>query len=266
MRLRHFDWMHQIVLAVVVAVSCGATAFGQNAPPPVPAADGGESSATVAESPNVSAGNAQSCQSCQPWNGGNCQYCQPSRCSRWARCKAKQQAKWWGYPEEFEEIPFGSLTTATLDQSIPRGHQARMAVYHYDFVNGTEQLNASGRRRIARVASMSQAGWGPLVIEESADTELDQLRRANVLHELTTYVPGATGDSVVVGFPIGAGLNGVEGSSIYRSLMNQTGSRSAGGVGRNTTSSQAGSSQNSGSGSGVTGAAGGGPSGGGSIR
>ena len=235
MRLRTLDWSRQVLLAMVTVATFSLTACGQDAPaaPPAPVADTGES-VPEAIANNSTSQAYQSYQAC-PSNGGACQSCQPASCGQrfrncWARCKAKEQAKWWGYPEEFQELPFGCQTYALMDQPVARGHQARMSLYYYDFASGTEQLNSAGRRRVARLAPMLQAGWGPLVLEESPNAELDQKRRSAVFQELALVYPGATMDSVVVGFPIGAGLNGVEGRAINRSLMNQTGARGVGSV------------------------------------
>ncbi len=234
MRLRNLGWTRQVLMSVAVTASLVHSAFGQDsiAVPPAPAADLGESGGSSAV--NSTARQCQPYQTC-PQSPGPCQYYEPEPCCRqswWARCKAKKQAKCLGYPEEFEEIPFGSLTNGLIQQPVVRGHQSRMAIYHYDFIKGTEQLNSAGRRRVSRLAGMVQSGWGPLIIEESTDQELDQQRRAAVLQELSLVCPVASVDSVVVGFPIGAGLNGVEGRAIYHSLMNQTGSRGVGAVSR----------------------------------
>lgn len=253
MKLRDFDDTLQ-ALTVAVCLTFSHSAFGQDSVsvPPAPAADVGESAGASAF--NSPARQCQPCQAC-PQNPGPCQYCEPEPCCRpswWARHKAKKQAQCLGYPEEFDELPFGVLTNGLLEQPVVRGHQSRMAIYHYDFIKGTEQLNSAGRRRVSRLAGMVQSGWGPLIIEESTDRELDQQRRAAVLQELSLVCPVASVDSVVVGFPMGAGLNGVEGRAIYNNLMNQTGSRGVGAVSRiggfTPTSNSSGSSSGSSSG------------------
>lgn len=142
---------------------------------------------------------------------------------KWEAWKAKQQYKWWGYPEEFEEVPFGCATNSILNKQIAKGQLSRLALYDYDFVNGTANLNYRGRRRIADLIPMLQRGTGPLVVEEIPERHaLNAQRRISVLNEVQNLWPGLSEEMVVVARPRVAGLSGVEGRVIYNNLMNNT--------------------------------------------
>ncbi|MGV2334589.1 MAG UNVERIFIED_CONTAM: hypothetical protein LVR18_10905 [Planctomycetaceae bacterium] len=41
----------------------------------------------------------------------HCRTCPTERGSSWSRYKARRQGQYWGYPEYFEEVGFGVLST-----------------------------------------------------------------------------------------------------------------------------------------------------------
>ena len=74
---------------------------------------------------------------------------------RWHRtqCKRHLQEHFLGYAEEFNEWPLGEALYAHARTQAANGLAARMVFYHYDFVDGTSQLNVRGRDKLAAVAA-----------------------------------------------------------------------------------------------------------------
>ena len=50
---------------------------------------------------------------------------------------------------------------------MANGNAARMVFYHYDFVEGTAQLNVRGRDKLVKVAQLLPATFLPVVIERT---------------------------------------------------------------------------------------------------
>jgi hypothetical protein len=151
--------------------------------------------------------------------------------SRWwwhkTQCKRHLQECALGYPEEFNEWPLGSSLYAHGRTQVANGNAARMVFYHYDFVEGTAQLNVRGRDKLVKVAHLLPATFCPVVIERTSSTPgLDEQRRAWLLAELTESRFPIPPERVVIGPPIAAGMTGYEAIFVYG---NQLGALRAGG-------------------------------------
>ena len=76
---------------------------------------------------------------------GGCSCGERHGLSRWwwhkTQCKRSLQECALGFPEEFNEWPLGSALYAHGRTEVANGDAARMVFYHYDFVEGTGQLN-----------------------------------------------------------------------------------------------------------------------------
>ena len=99
---------------------------------------------------------------------------------------------------------------------MANGNAARMVFYHYDFVEGTAQLNVRGRDKLVKVAQLLPATFLPVVIERTPSTPgLDEQRRAVLLAEHSGSRFPIPPERVVIGPPIAAGLTGYEAMFVY---------------------------------------------------
>ncbi|MGZ5977222.1 MAG: hypothetical protein ACXWNX_07070 [Isosphaeraceae bacterium] len=101
---------------------------------------------------------------------------------------------------------------------MANGLAARMVFYHYDFVNGTSQLNLRGRDKLAAVAATLPTTFFPVVVERTpTEPGLDQSRRSVLLTELAQGSFPVPAERVVIGPRIANGMTGFEAERvIYR--------------------------------------------------
>jgi hypothetical protein len=126
----------------------------------------------------------------------------------WERYKCRKQEKYWGYPEEFEELPLGYLSTEIMSGQTRRAETARLTLYDYDFTTGTAVLNARGRQRVAQLSRLAMQR-GEILTIQSVDATLDAARYLTVAEE-ASQICGLDPSQIVVGQPIPGGLNGEE--------------------------------------------------------
>jgi hypothetical protein len=156
--------------------------------------------------------------------------------SRWwyhkTQCKRALQDCALGYPEEFNEWPLGSSLYAHGRTQVANGNAARMVFYHYDFVEGSPQLNVRGRDKLARLAKVLPTSFCPVVIERSPETPgLDEARRGTVLAGIAESPFPVPAERVVIGPPIAAGMAGFESIIVYGSQLGALQAGAAAGVG-----------------------------------
>ncbi|NQV26679.1 MAG: hypothetical protein HQ518_20185 [Rhodopirellula sp.] len=166
-----------------------------------------------------------------------CESCEPSR---YARFKARCRAKFWGYPEYFCEPPLGSTLMGHTQAQIANGQAARMALYQYDFVFASDQLNARGKAQLAKIARWLPSNAFPVFVEPTPGRPgLDAARRQVVWHEISSQHFSIPFERVVVGRPNVRGLDADDALSIDRNRSGLTYSRGAAvsGGGASTSSS-----------------------------
>jgi hypothetical protein len=156
--------------------------------------------------------------------------------SRWwwhkTRCKRALQQCAFGFPEEFNEWPLGSSLYAHGRTQVANGNAARMVFYHYDFDDGSPQLNLRGRDKLAKLARLLPMTFYSIVIERTPrEPGLDGQRRSLLLAELSAGPFCVPAERVVIGPPISAGLTGVEAIVVYGSQLGALQQGVAGGVG-----------------------------------
>jgi hypothetical protein len=141
----------------------------------------------------------------------------------WARFKACLRACFIGYPEEFVPRPLGASVYDFGNTMVANGDAGRMVFYHYDFVDGSDQLNLRGKDHAGQVACLLHANLWPVLVERTPCTPgLDESRRLAVLNELAHCGVVLPDDRVVVGKPAAPGLRGIEAEIIFRNLLQQT--------------------------------------------
>jgi hypothetical protein len=158
---------------------------------------------------------------------------------RWHRTQCKQylQEHFLGYAEEFNEWPLGEALYAHARTQVANGLAARMVFYHYDFVDGTSQLNLRGCDKLAAVAATLPTTFFPVVVERTpTEPGLDQSRRLTLLTQLAQGSFPVPAERVVIGPRIANGMTGFEAERvIYRRQLSNLasggwlGERAAGG-------------------------------------
>ena len=135
-------------------------------------------------------------------------------------------------------VPAGSSVEMYFQTHITNGVATRMALYDYDFLPDSAQLNYRGKDRVHRIAGLAVCNQFPIVVERlPANPALAEARKRAVLTELAAAGP-INPDRVVVGAPLGAPLQGVEAEVIYQNLLRQlesAGKMPSTGVGSGTT-------------------------------
>jgi hypothetical protein len=137
-----------------------------------------------------------------------------------------------GFPEEFNEWPLGSALYAHGRTEVANGDAARMVFYHYDFVEGTGQLNIRGRDKLVKVAHMLPMTFFPVVVERTPATPgLAEQRRAGLIAELARSPFPIPPERVLIGPPVAAGMAGFESVIVYGNQIGSLGAGGAPGVG-----------------------------------
>jgi hypothetical protein len=132
---------------------------------------------------------------------------------RWHRrnCKRHLQDNFLGYAEEFNEWPLGESLYAHGRTQVANGLAAKMVFYHYDFVDGTSQLNTRGRDKLATVAATLPTNFLPIVVERTPNEPgLDQSRKSVLVAELGRGSFPVPAERVLIGPTVSYGMTGYE--------------------------------------------------------
>jgi len=138
---------------------------------------------------------------------------------RWRRL----QARFLGYPEEYAPRPLGAALYDHGRAMAAHGAAARLVLFHYDFVEGTSQLNPRGRDQLVKIAAELAVSPYPLIIERTPeDPALAVARRSAVLAELDGGPMPVPSGRVLVGLPAANGLSGADAQIIAANALNRT--------------------------------------------
>jgi hypothetical protein len=231
----------KIAGGMILAAAAGLPALAQD----LPSAeyDPAESEPAVAEEAPAPSANGLKPLPAQPVQYGQygVQDCPPYRegpIRRWRRRhKAHCQDTLWGYPEEFQDAPLGASVQANIQVQATKGQAARMVLYQYDFVPGSDRLKPRGKLQAVVV---EPSGRGP---------KLDEARRQAVWHEFTSEQILIPAERVIVARPLGGGLDGPAAALMQNNLDKQTTARGV--AGGTAGGSGAGGSASSGGGAGA---------------
>jgi hypothetical protein len=140
-----------------------------------------------------------------------------------------------GYAREFEAPPLGYFLYLHGQTEVANGEAARMVLYHYDFVEGSDQLKPRGKYQLAKITALLPLNFNPLIIQATPEAPaLDEARRVAVVRELAVGSFPVPPERVVIGRPPAIPLQGDEAERIYRNLLLNTeagGLRATGGGG-----------------------------------
>lgn len=141
----------------------------------------------------------------------------------WDRVRYRLQDWCLGFPEEFRSPPLGAFLYEHFKTEVANGDAARMVLYQYDFVDGSDVLNHHGQEKLARIAALLPTNFFPVVIEAlPCAPGLAEARRVVVLNLLACGPFPIPPERVVIGPPIAAGLSGREAELVYQNLLIQT--------------------------------------------
>jgi hypothetical protein len=146
----------------------------------------------------------------------------PFRPSLCRRCLYWLQDCFLGYPEEFKAPPLGHWVYAAYKTHVANADAARMVLYRYDFLDGSDVLNPRGKERLAQIAALLPRNFSPVVVEGGCGPALDEARRLAVLGFLGQGPFPVPPERVVVGGPLAVPLSGPEAVLVYRNLIFQT--------------------------------------------
>jgi hypothetical protein len=128
----------------------------------------------------------------------------------------------FGYPSEFGALPLGYCVFQNFQVHVVNAEIARMILYHYDFVDGSCELNYRGKAQLLKIVHLMPSNFAPLVIEATPQTPgLDEARRLTVVNVLASAQFPVPPERVVIGTSLTPGLSGREAERIYGNLLNQ---------------------------------------------
>jgi hypothetical protein len=156
-----------------------------------------------------------------PSSNGGC--CTPQSHGYGCQRASRWYGSCWGLSEEFIPQPLGASLYANCNVQVANGIAARLMLYHYDFIDGSDQLNQKGRDRLLQLAGLLCASPAPLVIERTLSAPgLDEARRLTVLNALGHISVAVPVERVVIGPCMARGLDGIEAELIFQNLLIQT--------------------------------------------
>ena len=178
------------------------------------------------------AGPPMADQSCCSRLPDTCPECTKAKRSCWSRWGHSLHDCFLGYRDQYEAPLLGYYLYLHGHTQVANGDAARMVLYHYDFVEGSDQLNPRGKYQLAKIAALLPQIFNPIIIEATADAPgMDEARRVAVVRELAKGPFPVPAERVVVGRPISVPLRGVEAERIYHNLLLNTESQGVRGTG-----------------------------------
>jgi hypothetical protein len=180
--------------------------------------------------PPVSADTCTMSPDTPPWYSG-------MKPSFWSHSCYAMQDCFLGFRSEFGAPPLGYYVYLHGRTEVANGDAARMVLYHYDFVEGGDELNPRGHYQLEKIAALLPQNFNPVIIEATPCAPgLDEARRIAVARALACGPFPVPAERVVVGRPIATPLQGMEAVIIYRNLLlnTESGGLRGGGGGAST--------------------------------
>jgi hypothetical protein len=137
---------------------------------------------------------------------------------RWHRtqCKRLLQEHFLGYSEEFNEWPLGYAVYAHARTQLNNAQVGNLVFYHYDFVDGTSQLNGRGQDKLAKLGMYLPTTFAPIVVERTPkEAGLDESRRLALVNALGRGTFPVPGERIVIGPSIASEISGIEALPIF---------------------------------------------------
>jgi hypothetical protein len=226
----------KIACGMILAAAAGLPILAQDLPPAE--IDPAEPEPAVSEEAAAPSANGLKPLPSQPVQYGQygVQDCPPyweGPIRRWRRRhKAHCQDTLWGYPEEFQDAPLGASVQANIQVQTTKGQAARMVLYQYDFVPGTDRLKPRGKLQLAKIAAWLPTNAFAVVVDPSGrGPKLDEARRQTVWREFTSEQILIPVERVIVASPTGGRLDGPDAALMQSNRDKMTTSRGMSGGG-----------------------------------
>jgi hypothetical protein len=150
------------------------------------------------------------------------------RCrGRWALCKEHLCRDFIGTPDDAGgTAPLGASVYANARAQIANAEAAQMVLHHYDFLDGSAQLNSAGEAHLRRIAPLLPENFFAVVVERTPGApELDERRRHVVFSVLSQGTFPLPAERVTIGPPGSHGLGGDDAELVHRNALTQTQTR-----------------------------------------
>jgi len=114
----------------------------------------------------------------------------------------------WGYHQLFNERPFGFYNNMSVQAQINQAAIDQLVLYQYDFEAHSARLRPRGHKQLQTLATQAEWLGQPLIIQETADRQLDEQREAEVVNRLVEMgvAREIARDRVQIGAPTAFGL------------------------------------------------------------
>jgi len=140
---------------------------------------------------------------------------------RWTVCKDNLHRRFAGCADQ-DVVPLGTFVNAVFQAQIVNGEAACMCLHHYDFMDGTSQLNPHGQEQVGKILALLPRNFAPVVIEGTGVPKIDEARRMHVYQELSTPTFPIPYERVVCSPTKSDTLGGSEAELINANLMTHT--------------------------------------------
>ncbi|TWT34620.1 hypothetical protein [Blastopirellula retiformator] len=147
--------------------------------------------------------------------------CCCDRCGKWS----------WGhccddFPSGAIAQPLGSYTCSWQKSQAELANQENYVIFRREWVGDSLELSQGGKRHLGEVLPAVMEAGQVLVVEETADSELDARRRDHLVIVLAKMEIPEPDQRVVIGYPLGEGLYGFNAPAIRSGIQ---GGRGTGG-------------------------------------
>lgn len=115
--------------------------------------------------------------------------------------------------------PLGTFVDAAFQVQIANAEAACMCLHHYDFIDGTSQLNPHGQAQVAKIVTLLPRNFSPVIVEATGTPQLDDARRMRVFQELSAGTFPIPYERVVCGSSTAESLGGPDADKINTNLL-----------------------------------------------
>jgi hypothetical protein len=148
---------------------------------------------------------------------------EPTTCAPALSKSCKQKLRDYYLEDRLGVMPLGAMVEQPFREQVANGYAARMTLYDYDFVCGTDRLNQRGKDRVRQMGCWMRQCAYPIVVERTIhQPDLAEARRIAVMNEFAEAAIHLPPERVVVAKPVSIPQNGVEAILIYENFLIQT--------------------------------------------
>lgn len=145
---------------------------------------------------------------------------------RWFRrkCRLHPDVDLSMIPNPFEEIPLGLQLNETMSTQVRKYENTRQILYHYDFIDGTTELNYAGRQKLARISEQAFSNFAPIIVESTPrQPGLDLSRRLQLVQTITNQGLPIPAERIIVSDSTSSSLRGPDAVILNQGQQNALG-------------------------------------------